>query len=165
MGNAAVNYNWGDALKVEVGDLTPKSGSTSGANRAPLAPLPAGRYAAFVKEIKHGTFKKGSYGLTVTYVIEEGAAKNRQIREYIVLTKADGTATPFGNRTMKRRLMSYGLSVEKINSFKAPRNEHDLGDFKLALSAPVTIIVAEDGEYEGKPSRKVKAVYGRAITE
>lgn len=158
-------YDWGAALKVEVGDLAPREGDNNNGEKKALAPIAAGRYPAFVQEIKHGTFKTGSYGITSTFVIESGEAKNRKLRDYIVLTKADGTATKFGSATLKRRLMSYGLPVEKINAFKGPRSEHDLGDFRLAVGAPVTIIVKEDGEYMGRPSRKVAAVYPREVKD
>jgi hypothetical protein len=57
-------FNWGQALKVEVGDLTNQgNGGATGATKAPASPIPAGRYAAFVQQIKHGTFKTGSYGV------------------------------------------------------------------------------------------------------
>lgn len=156
-------YNWGEELKVQVGDLS--NGSATAMSDAPKAPIPAGTHPGFLQEVKHGTFKSGSYGMTFTYVIESGVAKNRKIREYLVLSRADGTSIPFSGSRLKRRLMGFGLALEKINAFRGPRNEHDLGDFALALGAPVTIIVADDGEYEGRPSRKVKAVYQRVLTE
>lgn len=167
MGNVAqlntTPYNWGEALKADVNDVTlVTNNSNTGNAKGPITP---GKYAAFLQEVKHGTFKKGSYGLTFTYVIESGASKNRKIREYLVLKKADGTAMTFGAERMKKRLLNFGMPLEKINAFKGPRNEHDLGDFKLVLGAAVTIDVAADADYEGKPSRKVKAVYPRAIEE
>jgi hypothetical protein len=156
--------NWGEMLKVEVGDLTPKAGSgTTGRTPAPI--IPAGRHAAFLQEVKHGAFKTGSYGMSFTYVIDTGTAKNSKIKETVVLAKANKDPVQFVAERLKRRLMAFGLTVEKINAFKGPRNEHDLGDFKLVLGAPVTIIVKEDGEYNGRPSRKVAAVYSREVTE
>jgi hypothetical protein len=102
-------------------------------------------------------------GVTVTYVIESGSVKNRKINDIIVLAKQDKSPTQFGGQTLKRRLMAFGLPIEKINAFKAPRNEHDLGDFALTLGAAVTIVVKEDGEYNGRPSRKVAGVYAREV--
>ncbi len=166
------SYNWGEQLKVDIGDLQSNSGSSrSGGNSGPI---PVGRHPGFLQEVKHGTFKTGSYGITFTYVIESGIAKNKKIRETLVLQKADKTAVPFAANRLKRRLMSLGMQVEKINSFKGPRNEHDLGDFKLVLGAPVTLIVAEDKDKTGavrtNPTtgvsyRTVKAVYEREVKE
>lgn len=168
-------YNWGEQLKVDIGDLTPKAGGMGGAGGKPSTPIPTGRHSAFLQEVKHGSFKTGSYGVVFTYVFEGGEAKNRKIRETIVLTKANGEAVKFANNRLKRRLMSLGLPIEKINAFKGPRNEHDLGDFKLVLGAPVTVIVAEDKDFKtgalrtnpntGIAYRTVKAVYSREIAE
>jgi hypothetical protein len=169
-------YNWGEQLKVEVGDLTSRGGASSyGGSKAPSGPIPVGRHAAFLQEVKHGSFKTGSYGVTFTYVFESGEAKNRKIRETIVLSKADGTPVKFANSRLKRRLMSLGMAIEKINAFKGPRNEHDLGDFKLVLGAPVTLIISEDkdsrtGEIRTNPTtgiayRVVKAAYAREVQE
>jgi len=167
-------FNWGEALKVEVGDLSGPGTAANGSGKggAGKGPMPTGTFAAFVKEVKHGTFKKGSYGITLTYVIESGAAKNRTINEYIVLTKADGTNLEFSAKKLKQRLMNLGLPIEKINAFKGPRNEHDLGDFRLVIGAPVTVTIAidkdKDGnprEYEGRVQRRVAAVYSREVGE
>lgn len=157
-------YDWGNELKVEVGDLSGvQSSGGAGASKGPITP---GRYAAFLQEVKNGTFKSGSYGITFTYIIDTtGPMKNRKIREHIVLKRADGSVVEFGGARIKRRLMGFNMPLEKINAFRGPRNEHDLGDFALVLGAPVTIVVAEDGEYNGAPSRKVKAVYQRTLAE
>lgn len=169
--NTASTYNWGEELKVEVGDLTSRAASNSAAGKGAkksFAPLPTGRHAAFVQTVQHGTFKSGSYGLTITYVIEGGEAKNRKIKEYLVLTKSDGTKMDKGGARLKQRLMAFGVPVEKINAFKPPRNEHDLGDLKFAISAPVTIIVAEDSKSiapDGIPYRRVAGVYLRNLEE
>lgn len=166
-------YNWGEQLKVDVADVAPK-GSFGGGNRAPMGPIPIGRHSGFLQEVKHGTFKTGSYGVTFTYVFDEGEAKNKKIRETIVLQKADGTDVKYANSRLKRRLMSLGLAIEKINAFKGPRNEHDLGDFKLVIGAPVAVIVAEDKDRDGQlrknpetgiTYRTVKAVYSREVAE
>lgn len=164
-------YNWGEQLKVDIGDITPKAS----ANRAASGPIPVGRHEGFLQEVKHGSFKTGSYGVTFTYVFESGAAKNRKIRETIVLQKADGTEVKYASSRLKRRLMSLGLPIEKINAFKGPRNEHDLGDFKLVLGAPVTVVVEEDKDYKtgalrmnpatGQSYRAVKGVYSREVSE
>lgn len=156
-------YNWAEQLKVEVGDLS-QTKTTATGERAPLKPIAAGRYPGFLQEVKHGSFKTGSYGMSFTYVLEGGEFNNRKIKETIVLTKANGEAVNFSGARLKRRLMSLGLPIEKINAFKGPRNEHDLGDFRLVIGAPVTVIVKEDGEYDGRPSRKVAAVYSRELT-
>lgn len=158
-------YDWGNALKVEVGDLTKATGGNAGNSKASTGPLPIGRYAAFLQEVKHGTFKTGSYGLTFKFVIEGGASKNRKISECVVLTNASGNPTPFGAERMKRRLMNFGMPIEKINAFKGPRNEHDLGDFKLVLGAPVTLVIKEDKPYNGKAATRISAVYPREIAE
>jgi hypothetical protein len=157
-------YDWGNELKVEIGDLSKVGGqgSTGTGTKGPITP---GRYAAFLQEVKNGTFKSGSYGVTFTYIIDNGPMKNRKIREHIVLKRADGSVVEFGGARIKRRLMGFNMPLEKINAFRGPRNEHDLGDFALVLGAPVTIVVAEDGEYNGAPSRKVKAVYQRTLAE
>jgi hypothetical protein len=166
-------YNWGEQLKVEVGDLTNINTSTGA--RKPSSPIPEGRYAAFLQEVKIGTFKSGSYGVTLTYVIESGDAKNRKINEYLVLSKADGTPVVGSGGRLKQKLMAYGLPIEKINAFKGPRNEHDLGDFKFVLGAPVTIVVTDDKDkttgkarvnnLTGQPYRRVAFVDGRVIEE
>jgi hypothetical protein len=156
-------YDWGNELKVEIGDLSGAGApSSTGASKGPIPP---GRYAGFLQEVRNGTFKSGSYGITFTYVIEGGPQKNRKIREHVVLTRADGSVINFSGARIKRRLMGFGMPLEKINAFRGPRNEHDLGDFRLVLGAPVTIVVEEDGEYNGMPSRKVKAVYQRTLAE
>jgi|SRR5271165_485431 len=169
MGNVtALNtskYNWGEELKVDINDAKTVAAAEAGSAGTPRGPIAPGTYSAFLQEVKHGTFKTGSYGMTFTFVIEGGENKNRKIREYLVLTKADGTAVQYANTRLKRRLLDFGLPLEKINAFKGPRNEHDLGDFRLTLGAPVTVIVADAGMYNGVPSRKVKAVYKRAIAE
>lgn len=153
-------YNWGEALKADVSSMV-KTGNEGGGPE-PIAP---GRYSAFIQAIKHGTFKTGAYGLTTTFVIEGGEFKNRKINENLVLTKADGSAVKGANSRLKRFLMAGGLSLEKINAFKGPRTEHELGDFKLLIQEPVTIVVKDDGEYNGRPSRKVSGVYGRTVSE
>lgn len=158
-------YNWAEQLKVDVGDLTQSGSNTAIGDKTPRAPIAPGRYAGFLQEVKHGTFKTGSYGMSFTYVLEGGEFNNRKIKETLVLTKASGDAVPYSGARLKRRLMSLGLPIEKINAFKGPRNEHDLGDFRLVIGAPVTVIVADDGEYNGRPSRKVKAVYSREVAE
>src|SRR5271166_3520858 len=163
-GAAALNtsgYNWGEALKVDIGDLKNVS-TAAGGTRPPLKPVAPGRYAAFLQEAKPTTYKTGAFGIKTTYVIEEGEFKNRKITDNIILTKKDGSKTPYGANTLKKRLMAFGLPMEKILAFKGPRNEHDLGDFRLVLSAAVTIIVKADGEYNGRPSVKVAGVYIRA---
>lgn len=167
-------YNWGEQLKGAVKELPSKpGGSFGGGNKPPSGPIPVGKHAGFVESIKHGTFKTGSYGITFTYVFEEGAVKNRNIREIIVLRKADGTDVKYAASRLTQRLMNLGLALEKINAFKAPRNEHDLGDFALVLGAPVTVSVAEDKDKDGTirtnpttgaPYRRVQAVYSREVT-
>lgn len=154
-------FNWGEELKSAANDISISASAQGGGNSQ--GPVAIGNHPAFLQEVKHGTFKSGSYGLTFTYVIESGEAKNRKIREYLVLSKADGTTVKFSGQRLKRRLMGFGLPLEKINAFKGPRNEHDLGDFRLVVNAPVTIVVKDDGEYEGRPSRKVAAVYQRTL--
>lgn len=166
-------YNWGEQLKVEVGDLSNINSATG--DKRPSTPIPEGRFAAFLQGVKIGTFKSGSYGATLTYVIESGAAKNRKINEYLVLSKADGSVVAGSGGRLKQKLMAYGLPIEKINAFKGPRNEHDLGDFKFVLGAPVTIVVKDDkdkatgkariNELSGQPYRRVAGVYGRVIEE
>jgi Protein of unknown function (DUF669) len=158
-------YNWGEALKADVSAMVQNGGNNSGGERTPAKPIAPGRYAAFIQAIKHGTFKTGSYGLTTTYVIEGGDFKNRKINDNLVLQKADGTAVKGADARLKRFLMAGGLSSEKINAFKGPRTEHELGDFKLLIQEPVTIVVKDDGEYEGRPSRKVAGVYVRTVSE
>lgn len=157
-------YNWGEALKVELENLPTESSNTGGEKKA-LPPIEPGRYAAFVQEVKHGTFKTGSYGVTFKYVIEGGPFKNRKVTDNLVLTKSDGTAVKYADSRLKRALMAFGLPLEKINAFKGPRNEHDLGDFRLAIGAPVTIIVKDDGDYNGRPSRKVVGTYIRTVAD
>lgn len=161
-----IKYDFGNQLKTAVAEVQANPQANNGmGDRKPLAPLAEGKYSAFVESITHGSFKTGSYGITITYVIESGPAKNRKIRDRIVLSKADGSATQFGANTLQRFLMAAGLPLEKLLAFKSPRNEHDLGDFRLAISAPVTISVKADGEYNGKPSRKVNGVFQRTVTE
>ena|ERR1700692_2153298 len=159
-------FNWGEALKVDVSSSMQNNTSGSGGgNGAPAKPLLPGRYAAYIQAIKHGTFKTGAYGITTTYVIEGGEFKNRKITENLVLTKGDGTPVKGADARLKRFLMAGGLSLEEIYAFKAPRNEHDLGSLAKVVSKPVTIIVKDDGEYNGRPSRKVAGVYDRKISE
>lgn len=148
-----LGYDWGNVLKAQVQATTVTS-----SNGKPKGPVPTGRYNARISAITHGTFKKGSYGVKITYAITDSKAAGRTLNEYIVLTKADGTAAQFGPEKLKRRLMTV-LSSEQINNFKSPADAHDLGDFKLLFNEPVVIVVKEDAPFEGRPSRKIGGVY------
>jgi hypothetical protein len=130
--------------------------------KKPLAPLAEGRYAAFVEKVESTTFKTGSKGYTITYCIEQGPAKNRKIRDRIIITDKAGNETKYGYNNLSRFLKAAAVSADVMGNFKFPKNEHDLGDFRHALSAPVTIQVKADGEWEGRPNRKVAGVYERS---
>lgn len=155
-------FNWGEALKIDAADVATNIANQTG--RAPLKPITPGRYAAFLQAVKTTVFKTGSFGVTFTYIIEGTDFKNRKISDNLVLVKADGTPVTGANGRLKRNLMAYGLPLEKIESFKGPQNEHQLGDFALVLGQPVTIEVKDDGEYQGRPSRKVNGVYLRKVS-
>jgi|SRR5271165_4564108 len=155
-------FNYAEELKVEVGDLSSAQASNGS---APSTPLPVGRFPAFLQGIQQETYKSGSSGITATYVLDGGIAKNRKIKERLVLTRADGSTVEYAGQRLKRRLLSWGMPLEKIQAFKGPRNEHDMGDFKLVLGAPVTVTIKDEGEYQGRPSRGVGAVFSREVSE
>lgn len=152
--NNAKAYNWSDLLKADV-----KGTSVEG--NAPRGAIPPGKHAARISAIKLTTFKSGSYGAQLTYALEGQGVVGRTINEYIVLVDKDGNKTTYGDLNIKRRLMAV-LTPAQLAAFKQPKNDQDLGDFRLLFNAPVTVAVKDDGTYEGRPARKVGAVYARA---
>ena len=152
--NAAA-YDWGAALKSDVSAVQVEGGKPS------RGPIPVGRHPARISDVKLETFKKGSYGLRLEYTLEGTGVVGRTINEYIVLRKADGTATEYGGNNIKRRLL-VALSPEQMTKFKQPKNDQDIGDFRLLFGAPVLVNIADDGMYNERPARKVKGVYQRA---
>lgn len=159
MGNAASSkaaaYDWAGALKSEVAQT-----AVEGRDSAPRKPLNPGKYAARIASIKFKTFSTGSYGVTIGYALESEGNVGRVINENLVLTDASGNKTKYGDLNIKRRLMAT-LTPEQLAKFKGPKNDQDLGDFRLMFNAPVTVDIKDDGVYEGRPSRKVAAVYSR----
>lgn len=157
MGQAAASkakaYDWAGLLKADVNETSIESSKPRGA-------IPIGKHSARISAIKFTTFKKGSYGVQLTYALEGEGVVGRTINEYIVLTTKEGEKTQYGDLNLKRRLMAV-LTADQLAKFKAPKNEQDLGDFRLLFNAPVTVNVADGGEYEGRPTRKVKGVYSR----
>src|SRR5690625_7560963 len=53
-----------------------------------FAPIPAGKYEAFVFEVEPRTFRTGSKGFSVTYNIAHPAYQKRKIFDNIVLSEA-----------------------------------------------------------------------------
>lgn len=157
MGNTAANkavaYDWAGMLKSEVASTTVEASK-------PKGPITSGKHNARIAAIKFLTFKTGSYGIQLTYALESEGFVGRTINENLVLVKADGTKAQYGDLNVKRRLMAV-LTPDQLKKFKQPKSEQDLGDFRLLFNAPVTVNIKDDGEYEGRPSRKVSAVYAR----
>ena len=146
-------FDWAGMLKTDVNNSSVEGGTPKGA-------LPIGKHPARISAIKLTTFKKGSYGVQLTYALEGQGVVGRTINEYIVLVTAEGKKTPYGDLNIKRRLMAV-LTADQLAVFKQPKNDQDLGDFRLLFNAPVTVNIKDDGVYEGRPSRKVGAVYSR----
>lgn len=151
--NKTKGYDWASLLKADVNE-------TNVGESTPRTPIPVGKHAARISAIKFTTFKKGSYGVQLTYSLEGSGVVGRTINEYIVLVTKEGAKTPYGDLNLKRRLMAV-LSADQLAKFKQPKSEQDLGDFRLLFNAPVTVSIKEGEMYEGRIQRKVGAVFSR----
>lgn len=151
--NKAKAFDWAGMLKADV------KGASVGADK-PRWPIPHGKHAARIAAIKLTTFSTGSYGLQITYALEGAGVVGRTINEYIVLTTSSGSKTEYGDNNLKRRLMAV-LSADQLANFKQPKNDQDLGDFRLLFNAPVTVDVKDGGVYKDRPTVKVGGVYER----
>lgn len=147
-------YDWAALLKADVGEQ-------AGGGETSRSPIPVGKHSARISAIKFQTFKKGSYGVQLTYGFEGGAISGRTINEYIVLVTKEGVKTDYGDLNLKRRLMAV-LTAAQLKNFKQPKSEQDLGDFRLLFNAPVTLNIKEADAWEGRPQRKVAGVYSRS---
>ena len=126
---------------------------------APSSPIPDGNYTAFVSNIVAKTFESKAKGLEVTYVItDEGDSKNREIRDYLVITLADGSYNKSGGAKVKKLMMECGLSTEAILKFKFPEfDSKAFGDFKKLLEQSVVIEVKAQVQKKGKNVGKTYA--------
>lgn len=153
----ALNYDWANVVKAEV-----SKEEAEGKPRKPVAP---GMYPARVTNVEITTTKGGAFGVWFEYSIEDGAEKDRTIREFVCLKKKDGTVAAFGGQKLKRRLMQFGFTPEKVDTFKFPKKENETGDFKHVYDAEVTIETTletiANGEAAGLVTARVSKVFPR----
>ena len=135
-------YEWANVTKAELDNV-----DASGNKRKPIA---SGKYSAQLTGVLCGKSKGGAFGVVFSYTIDDGPEKGRTVKEGIYLTKRDGNPIPFGPNRLKRRLMNLGLSAEAINTFKFPKKETELGDFKHLLDAHVIITLEQEAIKEGE---------------
>lgn len=122
----------------------------------PPAPIADGNYAAFVSNVVAKTFESKSKGLEVTYVITEpGEAKNREIKDYIVIVKSDSSINKQGPATTKKLMLECGLTPDQVLKFKFPEfDSKAFGDFKKLLEQPLTLEIKLQLQKKGKNAGK-----------
>lgn len=146
------NFDWASVTKAALSDV-------EGESRPKLEP---GVYDASVSDVRAAKTKNGAFCVTLTYATE---TPSTTIKEFICLVKKNGEPMEYGPSKLKRRMMNCGLTAEQINSFKYPKKETELADFKLLLDAKVKIEVkseeCKDGLNKGKIFPRVQKVFGR----
>lgn len=167
-------YNWGEQLKSSITEAAASPKNFGGGARKTGGSPPLGRHEGFLQAVKPEVYGTGSYGVTFTFVFENDEAKGTTIRDRIILQKKDGSNVNYANVRLFRRLRELGMAEEKIAAFVGPRGEHDIGDLRLVIGAPVSVIVAEDKNKDGSLRKNtetgnvykvVKAVYAREVLE
>lgn len=133
--------------------------SSKYAPKAEQAPIPEGKYDAYVSEVTPKVYGTGAAGMRVTFAITTKELRGRKLTENFILVNKDGAQSPIGVSRFVKLLQSTGLSLPEINMFKMPTTEHDMGDLGTILNKDIQIQVKADGEYNGKPRRKVSAMY------
>lgn len=136
-----------DFAKVLEADLSNQDGAKQ---RKTIAP---GFHEALIQSVEQSKFKTGAEGLTLTYMITDGAFSGETIRERIVVKKSDGTDLTWAYAKIKRRLMAGGFTAESLRTFKVPKSDKDLGDyvklFGKAVKIEVELKKQNGGAYAG----------------
>lgn len=117
-----------------------------------------GEFTAITKEIKAMVFKKGGFGLKLTYRLTSEAVKGRTVNEFIQLRKADGVAQEYADERLISRFRAFGLTNEEIENVNIPDSHTEVGDLDTLLGKKIVLKLAT-GSYNGKPSTDVKGVY------
>lgn len=145
-------------LKVTLEDIAPRKSYNNGP-KAPSTPVPEGKYEAYPSEATAKVYGTGAAGIAVTFTITSKELRGRKLRENFILVNKQGEQSKVGVSRFVRLLQAVGMGAPEINTFKIPSSEHDAGDLNLLINKDVQIQVKADGEYDGKPRRKVAAVY------
>jgi len=150
-------------LKVAQADIARAEGGSGVA-------IPDGVYSATVLSATPTVFKKGSTGVIVTYLIDDGEYKGKKINDYIVMELADGRDFEKGISQLKKLQTGAGLTQKEIDNFKYPVDANgkltgQLGDFKKLIDAPFLIHVkgepSKDPLHKGKVFPRVEKFNGR----
>lgn len=133
---------------------------------APRTPIPDGDYPVFVSSIEAKVFTTGSKGLAVTYVIESGDQKDRDLRESIILVLKDGSPNKMAAATIKKLMLECGLTLDEIRNFRYPDfGTKGFGDFAKLLGKTLTVNskveMQKDGLNKGKYYARVKSFKAR----
>lgn len=121
------------------------------AEYTPRAPLPDGEYSAFVSNIEAKIFASNSKGIQVTYVITDGEHKDRDIRDYFVIVKTDGSINKSGPALTKKLMLECGVDPKDILKFKYPEfGTKAFGDFNKLLGKNLTLTVKSQVQKKGQ---------------
>lgn len=119
----------------------------------------SGQFNALVESVEATTFKSGAFGFKLVYVITDKAHKGRKIYENLVMNKADGTAIPFADEKLVRRLYGLGLSEDALETFNLPETSDETGDLETLNGRKVIITLEQEIRKDnGEASQKVKKV-------
>lgn len=145
-------------LKVTLEDVAPRKFGNSGP-KEPLAPVPEGKYDAYPSKAIPKVYGTGAAGIQVTFDITTKELRGRRLTENFILVNKVGEQSKVGLSRFVRLLQAAGLTKTQIENFKVPSSEHDMGDLAVIINKDLQIQVKADGEYQGKPRRKVAATY------
>jgi len=96
-----------------------------------------------------------------TFAIQdEGEAKGREVREYIVLVTKTGEPNKRGSALLKKLMLECGLDTKAILGFKFPEfDSKSFGDFKKLLDQPLLLTIKHEvrkaGQHAGKTFPRV----------
>lgn len=108
--------------------------------------VPAGRYAAILSKVEqHKSADKASQAeaYRFTYLITEGEQTGEEVREDVYFKNRAGGLTEFAQKTIIRRLQTFGYTNEMLKTFRSPDESKpkDVGDFVKVIGKPVSITV------------------------
>lgn len=120
------------------------------------------RHIGVIDNIELVSFKTGSLGLKIKYVIE---GMERAAYENLVLRMPDAEGnlvnTQYGEANLKRRLQAAGLTADQINAFPFPKTVKDETAKAIlsTLKGAEVAVYLRTREYQGKPQLDVASVF------